>query len=171
MAGQPVGLLRLPTLPGVYDHATLQRVMVLIMVGVLGAWVAAALKGRRAVSWELFAFTCALSVMVSPLAWSHYQVVLAPLLLLLWVRFITEGAGVGSWAGLIVGLALASLTWAPYGSLWGGVSSLFALNAKAITEPVLVDDFAQFAQYILIVTGIWWYAQRHWRDAHAEAEP
>ncbi|MGB9184979.1 MAG: glycosyltransferase 87 family protein [Solirubrobacteraceae bacterium] len=161
---------RLSSLPGVYSHATLQRVVVLIMVGLLGAWVATALKGRRAGSWELFAFTCALSVMVSPLAWSHYQLMLAPLLLLLWVRFVTEGAGLGSWGGLIVGFALASLMWAPYGSLWGGISSLFAAKATAVTEPILVDDFAQFAQYILVVTGIWWYAQRHWRDAHSGAK-
>jgi hypothetical protein len=48
--------------------------------------------------------------MLSPLEWSHYQVMLAPLFVLLLVRFTQDGAELDEWAGLAVAFVLASLT-------------------------------------------------------------
>jgi hypothetical protein len=32
--------------------------------------------------------------------------------------------------------------------------------SRPVSEPLVVDAFAQFAQYLLIICGIWWYAMR-----------
>lgn len=137
----------------------LQHVVVWAAVALLGAWVIEALRGRGATSWELFAFTCPLSVMLSPLDWAHYQVVLAPLFVLLLVRFVREGAGVGAWAGLAAAFVLCSLMWEPYGTLPGAVRALVSTNPQTIYDLRSVASVAQFAQYVLVITGVLWYAQ------------
>ena len=113
-----------------------------------------ALRGRSAGSWEVFAFTCALTPMLSPLAWSHYQVMLAPLFVLLVVRFTTEGATIATWFGLAVAFFLASLMLQPYGTIFGGNSLGAALDGRRF---VLVASVAGFAQYVLVLTGVLWY--------------
>jgi Glycosyltransferase family 87 len=145
-----------------HQNWTLQHVVVWAVVALLGAGVIAALRGRGASSWELFAFTCALSVMLSPLAWAHYQIVLAPLFVLLLVRFTREGAGVLAWTGLASAFVLASLMWLPYGTLHGAISGLVSMHgqtrAQTVHDEHSVASFAQFAQYVLVVTGLLWYA-------------
>jgi hypothetical protein len=141
------------------QHWTLQRIVVLCFVFLLGAWVVDALRGRAAVSWEVFAFTCPLSVMLGPLAWSHYQVMLAPLFFLLFFQFAREGASVGAWAGLMVALVLASLIWQPYGSIIGAIRSVTGA-AETRHEPAFLEGLAQFAQYVLVITGVLWYVGR-----------
>jgi hypothetical protein len=137
---------------------TLQHLVVWALVALLGVWVIDALRGRSATSWELFAFTCALSTMVSPIAWSHYQIMLAPLFLLLVVRFSTEGATVGTWSGLAAAFFLASLMLEPYGTVFGGHFSSPATGASP--RLVAVEAVAQFAQYVLVVTGVLWFVAR-----------
>jgi Glycosyltransferase family 87 len=136
-----------------------QHLVVWAAVGLLSAWVVDALRGRKMISWEVFAFSCAISTMVSPIAWSHYQIMLAPLFMLLLVRFATEGASVGAWAGLLVAFVLASLMWQPFGSSIGAIRHL--IDGAAQTQRALFEiaDVAQFAQYVLVLTGIIWYLQ------------
>ena len=145
-------------LAGGGHYWTLQRVLVWTLVAMLGLWVIDALRGRSAISWELFAFTCALSTMVSPLAWSHYQVMLAPLFLLLIVRFSTEGATISTWIGLALALVLASLMLQPYGTLFGGGNPLG--SGPSHDRFVFVASVAQFAQYVLVLTGVIWFVAR-----------
>jgi hypothetical protein len=152
-------------LPGVFAHAGVERVAALVLALALALWTVRALRGRGARSWEVFAFVCPLSAMLSPLAWSHYQILLAPLFVLLWIRFVRTGAGPGSWLALAGAFVLASLSWAPYGSLLGAIAGLFTTVHGG--EPVLVDDVAQFAQYVLLLCGIWWYGLRGARPAEA----
>jgi Glycosyltransferase family 87 len=146
---------------GVQDW-TVQRVAVAVGVLLLGAWVVDALRGRAATSWEVLAFTCPLSVMLSVVAWTHYQIVLAPLFFLLFYRFVREGASVGAWAGLAVAFALASLIWQPYGSVVSAIRGVFSVQVWH--EPTVLEGLAQYAQYILVVTGALWYARRRLRD-------
>jgi hypothetical protein len=138
---------------GTQDPA-FQRVIVLVGVALLGAWVIGALRGQKATSWDVFAFTCAMSPMVSPLEWSHYQIMLAPLFVLLVVRFTQDGADVGEWAGLAVAIVLASLMWEPYNTPIDVARPGFQ---AATPFDNLVADAAQFAQYVLVVTGVVWY--------------
>jgi len=147
------------------SHLLVQHLVVWAGCALLGVWIVEALRGRRALSWEVFAFTCPLSVMVSPVAWSHYQVMLAPLFVLLLVRFTRSGATIGTWAGLAVAFLLASIVWRPYGTLQGAVIQVFT-GAKGSEDAwVETEEIAQFAQYVLIVTGVIWYTQATARDA------
>ncbi|MEA2148070.1 MAG: hypothetical protein QOG59_3657, partial [Solirubrobacteraceae bacterium] len=160
----PVALICRVTSNGPLSHWVLQRVVAYGGVLLLGAWVLDALRGQRATAWDVFSFTCALSVMLSSVMWTHYQIVLAPLFLLLLVRFSAEGTGIGPAAGLLAAYGLASLIWAPLrGSPYG--STIAALHAAlgrpvAAHEPVTVEALAQFAQYLLVVTGVIWYSRR-----------
>lgn len=139
---------------------TLEHVIVYALVALLAAWIFDALRGRSAVSWEVFAFVCAISTMVSPIAWSHYQIMLAPLFLLLLVRFTTDGASLGTWAGLAAAFLLSALMWQPFGSLVGAVQGVVTGKPATTAQLVLVEQIAEFAQYILIVTGVMWYLRR-----------
>jgi hypothetical protein len=145
---------------------TLQRIIVWCALLLLGAWVVRALRGRSILSWETFAFSCALSAMLSPIEWTHYQVMLAPLFLLLLFRFAREGASFGEWAALALAFLLASLIWEPYGTLAGTIQRITggareSYNALGVApELTFQEGISQFAQYILIVTGTVWYASR-----------
>lgn len=141
----------------------LQHVLVWLGVALLGLWVIEALRGHRALSWELFAFTLPLSVMLSPLDWAHYEVMLAPLFVLLFVRFSREGAGIGTWAGLAVAFLLASALWMPYSTLPGAIRALGGHHETG-EDIQFVDSIAQFGQYVIVITGVLWYAQTaRWR--------
>ncbi|MGI8429970.1 MAG: glycosyltransferase 87 family protein [Solirubrobacteraceae bacterium] len=137
----------------------LQRVVVFLAVAVLGAWVIDALRGRAATSWEMLAFSSPLAVMLSPLDWAHYQVLLVPLFVLLLVRFVREGAGLGAWVGLAAAFVLCSLIWEPYGTLPGAVRALVSSHRETGYDLRSIDSVAQFAQYVLVITGLLWYAQ------------
>jgi hypothetical protein len=148
------------------QYWTLQRIVVLLFVLLLGAWVVSALRGRSVLSWEAFAFTCALSAMVSPFEWTHYQVMLAPLFVLLLFRFAREGAGLGAWLGLAIAFVLASLIWEPYGTLFGSIRRVLTGRTEPYNallggpERTFQEGIAQFAQYVLLATGVLWYAAR-----------
>jgi Glycosyltransferase family 87 len=151
------------------QHWTGVQLLALAGVALLGLWVVVALRGRRpATSWDVFAYTCAISTMVSPIAWSHYQIMLAPLFVLLVVRFTTERADVGNWVGLGVAFVLASLIWSPYGTLTDALHLKFPTTFQANPHP-LVTAVAEFAQYVLIVTALLWEAS-HRRRSAAPAE-
>jgi hypothetical protein len=141
------------------ENWNVQHVIVWAVVALLGAWVVDALRGKSMLSWEVFAFTCAISTMISPIAWSHYQVMLAPLFVLLFVKFVTEGASIATWSGLIVSFVLASLMWQPFGSSIGAVRHI--IDGAAQTQRALfsIASVAQFAQYTLVITGIIWYLE------------
>jgi len=152
----------------------LQHVLVLGAVAMLGAWTIDALRGREATSWELFAFVCPLSVLLSPLDWSHYQIMLAPLFVLLLVRFTNDGAQAGAWIGLASAFVLSSLMWEPYGTVIGAVSGLLGHPEPAgqrLQDAIPVAAVAQFAQYVLIVTGALWYAAISRRPARIPPRP
>jgi hypothetical protein len=109
--------------------------------------------------------------MTSPFEWTHYQVMLAPLFLLLVFRFVREGAGFGEWAGLALAFLLASLIWQPYGTLAGTLQRITG-GARESYYPfsgapaqTFQEGVAQFAQYILVMAGAVWYASRRPRPS------
>lgn len=141
------------------QNEDIQHVVVWGALVLLGAWVVDALRGRSMRSWEVFAFTCALSTMVSPIAWSHYQIMLAPLFVLLLVNFVTEGASAATWLGLTAAFVLASLMWQPFGTSVGAVRNVIDGAAQTQRDVFSVAAVAQFAQYVLVITGIIWYLE------------
>ena len=98
--------------------------------------------------------------MVTPFEWNHYQIMLAPLFFLLLFRFVREGAPVSAWSGLAVAFVLASLLWVPYGTIAGGARHLLSGVTESHVQLTFLAGISQFAQYVLIVTGVFWYIGR-----------
>jgi hypothetical protein len=115
----------------------------------------------------MFAFACPLSVMISPVVWTHYQIVLAPLFVLLLVRFAGEDARVGAWMALGAAFVLASLMWEPYGTSIGTIIGLLGAHTDSFTRSwhySTIAFVAQFAQYVLLITGLCWYTRSQPRE-------
>jgi hypothetical protein len=144
-------------LNGGFVHWTLQRVLVLMLIALLALWVAQALRGRSALSWDWFAFICVFSIMVSPLSWPHYQIMLAPLFLLVLVR-LTEDGSPGEWLGFVIAFVMASLMWEPYGNIIDGLRNV----QEHVHTTNFLQVYAQLAQYVLLLTGAFWYARRRY---------
>jgi Glycosyltransferase family 87 len=146
------------------QHWRLYQVSAVVLVALLGVWTAEALRGRPVTSWEAFAFIAAFSVMISPISWNHYQLLLAPLLVVLVVGMSRAGGSVGDWLGLALAFVLASLVWRPYGTLTGTVHSLFSQGRLPPDNPgsgatVPIEALSQWAQYVLVATGVLWFTR------------
>lgn len=148
-------------------HWTLLEVVAWAAIAVLAVWVVRALRGYDTASWESFAFACVFSIVVSPIDWSHYQVMLAPLFVLLIVRFTTVRTEAVFWVGLVAAYVLASLMWTPYGTLTDAINLRLPSSTMANPHP-LITNIAQYSQYILIVTATMWY-RRHGRATASQA--
>jgi hypothetical protein len=150
----PVGLLARGA--GVLGVLPWERWVVRLSVLLL-AWAALqATKERGSASWDLFAFACLLSPMLSPVAWSHYQILLAPMFVTLACRFAREGAAAPDWALLLFSYALAALAMTPLGTLPGALGAALGFGPPSIERDVPVYAIAQFAQYFLVFTALVW---------------
>jgi hypothetical protein len=109
-------------------------------------------------SWEVFSFACLLSPMVGPIAWGHYQLLLAPMLLLLAYQFTREGASWVRWGFVLGSYALADLLLRPLGdSVPGGLWYLVTGQRETIVDIFQVMAVSQFAQYVLYGTALSWF--------------
>jgi Glycosyltransferase family 87 len=140
-------------------HWTLLEFVVWAVLAVLAVWVIKTLRGFDTASWESLAFASAFSVMASPISWNHYQLMLAPLFVLLIVRFTTIKTEAGFWVGLAVSYVLASLVWSPYGTITDAIQFQLPSVYHADPHPPILD-MAQVSQYVLVITAALWY-RRH----------
>lgn len=140
----------------------------LITAAVLAVTVLAAhlISRRPGKSWTIFGFVCLLSPMLSPLAWSHYQILLAPLFLVLEYEYATAGADLVDWAALASAYALAELSWRPFGTAPGLLRTL--LTGKPESVPILINVFtmAALAQFVLLAAAFIWFARTHTASAN-----
>ena len=100
--------------------------------------------------WELFAAAALLSPMLGPIGWADYQLLLAPLMLLLAYQFWTHHAPLFLWLNLGAVFVLTMLIWDPLESL------------AQTPVPVLVVSYTlgQFAQYFLLLLWAQWIRMR-----------
>ncbi len=148
------------------NHWNLFQLVAWAAIAILAVWVVRTLSGYGTASWESFAFSCAFSIMASPINWSHYGVMLAPLFVLLVVRFTTVKTEAVFWFGLAAAFVLASLMWTPYGTLADVVR--YPIPSGMSGRPSsLITNLAQYSQYILVVTAAMWY-RRHGRNTTPE---
>jgi len=137
-----------------------QQVVVLVGVLFFAALTASVLRQRRADDWGVFAFACLLSPMFSPIAWSHYQLLLMPMFLVLAYEF-RAGASPGLWFGLSVAYVLADLVWQPYGTLPGAFGRMLGGSAETLQFKFAVMSVSMFAQYAVFVVAVSWYGVGH----------
>lgn len=153
-------LLRL----GGSEQWRLYQAAAIVLVVLLSVWTIESLRGREVNRWIGFAFVAAFSVMVSPISWSHYQLMLAPLLVVLAVGMSREGASLGAWLGLALAFILASLVWRPDGTLTGTVRTLLTQGHLPPDDPGSasagsMEAISQWAQYVLVATAIIWFGR------------
>jgi hypothetical protein len=162
---------------GALRDEAFQRAAALGLVALIVMWAIDALRDRGPCSWEVFAFVCPVSVMLGTVEWTHYQIMLAPLLVLLLVRFVQSGARVSEWAGLAGAFALTCVIASPYhGSPYASIFTVVRGTFGSVgtpPEPVFVEALAQFAQYLVLLTGILWFFRRRRSIQHGPlaAEP
>src|SRR4029077_6669526 len=138
-----------------------------LTVAVAGVVLAAGWLGARRLRdapdarWERFAAAVLLSPMLGPIGWATYQLLLAPLMLLLAYQFWIDRAPLFLWVNLGGVFLLTMLIWDP-------------LESLAMTPvPVLVVSYTlgQFAQYFLLLLWVQWMRIRSARGANqARAE-
>lgn len=122
-------------------------------VGVIG-WLLAQRLHR---GWELFALGCLLSPMVGPIEWASYQLLFAPLMLLLAYQLWAEKGPRRMWVYLAAAFLMTELVWDPLESL-----------ARAPVVVLVVSySVGQFAQYALILLWFWWLRLRRPEAARA----
>jgi len=128
--------------------------IVLAGVLLLAAMARNALDRHPGRSWEAFAFVSLVSPMVGPIAWTHYQLFLAPMLVLLAVRFATTGAHWTLWGGLVFAFFLSALVVRPIGTVPGGLAYLFGgRDTETLQDAFRVMAVSQLAQYFLFLTA------------------
>jgi hypothetical protein len=108
--------------------------------------------------WETFAGACFLSIMVGPIDWAHYGILMGPLYLLLAYQLWRDGAPRVLWLGLGVSFALVELVWDPLTSLAGA----------SVPVEVALYTFGQFSQYFLLFV---WIRRRQLRRARSARLP
>ncbi len=136
------------------SYWTAQRVAVIVAVLLLCAVSFHSVRHSSGLSWRLFAFGCALSPMISPIAWSHYQIMLAPLLVVLAFEFDQHRTPASMWASLIAGYSLVELVWRPYGTLPGAVAHFFTRHVETTQTEFTVFAYSAWAQFIVVGTAI-----------------
>ena len=138
-------LCRLLGGPVDWNLQRLAVVALLLAVGVLLWWALARCDG---LSWELFAGACLLSPMLNPLGWSHYQLALAPMLVLVAARLPAGREALPRWLLLGAAYLLCEISLTPYGTILGSL-------APAGTRPYgMVLTAASFAQYFVLAAAV-----------------
>jgi hypothetical protein len=112
------------------------------------------LPGR---SWEVFALACMLSPFIGPVAWSHYQLLLAPAMLVLAYGFWRRNAPPMLWAALVLVFALCELIWDP----------LESLAHTPVVVLIVSYTLGQLAQYFLLLGWLWFLRLRAPHSASA----
>jgi hypothetical protein len=139
---------------------TLQRAAVFAVVLLFTVLLLRLLTSAPGRSWDLFAAACLLSPMFSPIAWNHYQLFLAPMMLLLAVELPRDRGALPRWVLLAVAYLLAELIWTPVGTIAdiAGGSHLLGSHFPVVEEIVLTAG--QFSQYfVLAAAGAWFLAR------------
>jgi len=107
--------------------------------------------------WGLFAVASLLSPMVGPIEWATYQILFAPLLLLLAYQFWAERAPVFLWLNLAAVYVLTML-------VWDALETVAGTPLVVLVEGYMVGELAQ---YFLLLLGIQWVRMRSARVARA----
>ncbi|HSS93157.1 MAG TPA: glycosyltransferase family 87 protein [Candidatus Dormibacteraeota bacterium] len=123
-----------------------------VTLGVDAALVAIAwlLLRRLSTGWEVFALACLISPMLGPIEWATYQLLFAPVMLLLAYQFWSEGAPARLWLGLLLAFLMTELVWDPMESL----------ARTPVTVEIVSYSVGQFAQFVILLTWARWLSLR-----------
>lgn len=136
-----------------------QRVAVALGVLLLLLIVFNVLRREAGTHWPIFAFACLLSPMASPISWSHYQLFLAPMLLLLACDFAVRHTEAVEWIALGTVVLLAELVWEPYGTIPGWINLVLTAQAPDMFLEFTVNSVAALAPFVLLLVALMRFSQ------------
>lgn len=142
------------------DHWNAERAVVLVVVALALGLYLESVWHRGSDSWAWFCAACLFTPMVSPIAWSHYQVLLFPLFILLLGEFLETGASPMTWGWLVLSFALAELVWRPFGSAPGLIRHFLGGPPETTQELFQVFAVALGCQYALLLTALLHFRRR-----------
>ena len=119
-------------------------------VGGIGWVLSQRFRNAPGRGWDLFAGACLLSPMLGPIEWQSYQLLFAPLMLVLAYQFWAERAPTRLWVYLAATFLLTELVWDPFESLAGAPVAVLVVSYS----------LGQFAQYMLILLWFQWLRLR-----------
>lgn len=96
--------------------------------------------------WEVFAAACFLSILIGPIDWAHYGLLMGPMFIVLAYQFWRYRAPAVMWLGLGASYALAGMVWDPLSTQLGA----------SIPFEIFVYTAGQFSQYFLLLVWIRW---------------
>lgn len=140
------------------DTFVVQRLVVAALAILVVLAFAALLRRRPPTTWMVFAVACATSPLFSPIAWSHYQLLLMPLFIVLMLEFQRTGAPVALRLGLATAYGLAMLIWRPSLSLPGAVLRLLDGGRVTRDAGTHMMTVSMLAQYALLIVALAWLA-------------
>lgn len=139
----------------------LQRGVVLLGVAVALLLANESIRRRPGTSWEVFAFALLISTLAGPISWSHYQVLLLPMFILLACQFSLEQASPSFWIALLFAYVLASLVQRPLDLTVPGALRVLATGQRESWEGVIqVLMLSQFAPYFLYLAAVGWFFRK-----------
>jgi len=153
------------------NYWTAQRVAVLAGVLLIAYFAYSSVRSDSPYSWRWFAYACAITPMVGPIAWSHYQIMLAPLFVVLLVEFAQSDRMQGCfWVGLAAAFLLAELVWRPNGTLPGVIDHFFTGRVETTSTEFTVFAYAALAQFVIVGVAIVCFFQLAGARAGASGE-
>lgn len=126
--------------------ATATSAIIGVMVVGLGWLLLRDLPETQLGEWEVFAAACFLSILIGPIDWAHYGLLMGPMFLVLAYQFWRDQAPIAMWIGLVVAYGLADLVWDPLSSQLGA----------SIPLERLLYTVGQLSQYALLLVWIVW---------------
>jgi uncharacterized membrane protein len=132
------------------QHFDATRALVFVGLAVLIIIVLAGLRHAPGHSPWIFAWACLISPMVSPVTWSHYGVMLAPMFVVLAAYAWANRWRIELWTGLVVAYLLSDAVWQPSQSLVAFLTG----------KPDTLDDvyrtyvIAATAQFVIIAVAL-----------------
>jgi uncharacterized membrane protein len=132
------------------ENFDVTRFLVLCGIAVLVALALGLLRGTKGTSLIVFAWACLLSPMASPLEWSHYGVMLAPMFVVLAAHAWEERTRLELWFGLFVAYALSQIVWNPARSLPGQFES----GGESLDDVYRTMAVGAMAQIVLVAVAL-----------------
>jgi len=136
------------------QHLDVTRLLVLATLGIVTLLALGTLRGCVGTSFRVLAWACLLSPMVGTIEWPHYQIMFAPMLILLVVSFIRGRGPFQLVVATAVAYALTTLVWYPAMSLPYQVSSWFGGHRETLPALYRILTITMLGQYLLIAVGL-----------------
>jgi len=135
------------------DHLWSAQRLLALGIAVAITWASlSAVRRYRGTSFEYMAVACGISPLFGPIAWTHYQIALAPLLIVVLLHLVLTPRWI-AWVLVICAYVGLSLVWSPAMAVPRLASDWF--GGTPLHDSFVLMRVAMVFQYLLIGVGCW----------------